>query len=315
MSSTHTPSSQEPRKAVGALELGDHMCLVYDNDDERRAIMAAYVRDGVRANQKVIYISDGVTAADLLDWLLGEHKDVPEHAAGGRAEVDLRAAMEAGDFVVRTAEETFLASGRFDPHESVELMATEIDLALVQGYEGVRVAGEARFSLRSWPGTERFGDFERMLDEVMMDGDVKAMAICQFDRRWFDPDRLAEVVANHAGGRVRADDYYDDGTLRITPIFGPPGAELAGDIDASTRTAMVDALAAVAGRSHLICLDVSGVRRCDEEGLRTLVGTGRTSGGKSRQLLLRGASERLLAMMRDAGLDREPGVSIEEAVR
>jgi len=308
-------SPQERRKAVGALELGDHMCLVYDNDDERRAIMAAYVRDGVRANQKVIYISDGVSAPDMLDWLLGEHKDAPEHAAAERADVDLAAALEAGDFVVRTAEETFLASGSFDPQESVELMATEIDLALVQGYEGVRVAGEARFSLRSWPGTERFGDFERMLDEVMMDSDIKAMAICQFDRRWFDPDRLAEVVANHAGGRVRADDYYDDGTLRITPIFGPPGAELAGDIDASTRPAMQGALTAVALRSHLICLDLSGVGACDEEGLRTLVGTGRDSSGRNRRLLLRGVSERLAGMLRAAGLDQEPGVSIEGAVR
>jgi anti-anti-sigma regulatory factor len=299
-------------KPVGAMELGDHLALIFDNDEERRSIMAAYARDGVAAGHKVIYISDGVRAGDVLAWLLAE----PEGAgpAPGGERVDLAEAMEEGHFVVRTAEETFLASGRFDPEASLQLMATEIDLALVQGYKGVRVAGEARFSLRRWPGTGQHGDFERMLDEVFMTTDLKAMAICQFDRRWFDGSRLAEVEAAHMG-RVRANDYYDDGSLRITPIFSPPGAELAGVIDAETRPAAATVLESITTRTGLLCLDLDGLTGCDPAGLRLLTGADRPEGDHDRGLLLRGVPAAVHARLRAEGLDVAPGVAIERGSR
>ncbi|TDB92014.1 MEDS domain-containing protein [Actinomadura sp. 7K534] len=292
-------------KPVGAMELGDHLALVFDDDGERRSIMAAYARDGVRAGEKVIYISDGVPAADVLAWLLAADAGPGQDPGGGG--IDLAAAMEAGHFVVRTAEETFLASGRFDPQESLQLMATEIDLALVQGYRGVRIAGEARFSLRRWPGTDQHGDFERMLDEVFMTTDLKAMAICQFDRRWFDDVRLAAVDASHMG-RVRVNDYYDDGSLRITPIFSPPGAALAGTIDRSNLSAAADVLESITTRAGLLCLDLGGVTDCDADGLRLLAGAGgRGHGG----LLLRGVPPALHDRLREEGLDDAPGISVE----
>lgn len=307
------PGAGTHRKPVGAMELGDHLALIFDDDAERRSIMAAYARDGVRAGHKVIYISDGVPAPDVLAWLLAGD-DAPAEQPGEDGAVDLAAAMDAGHFVVRTAEETFLASGRFDPAESIELMATEIDLALVQGYGGVRIAGEARFSLRRWPGTRQFGDFERMLDEVFMTTDLKAMAVCQFDRRWFDDVRLAEVEASHMG-RVRVDDYYDDGSLRITPIFGPPGAELAGTIDGATRPAAAKVLESITPRTGLLCLDLSGVTGCDADGLRLLARAGRPAGGQGHGLLLRGVPLALHDRFREEGLADAPGVSIEHSPR
>ncbi|TDC68317.1 hypothetical protein E1200_12150 [Actinomadura sp. GC306] len=308
------PAAGTHPKPVGAMELGDHLALVFDDDGERRSIMAAYARDGVRAGQKVIYISDGVPAPEVLAWLLGDgvagpSQQPPQEPAQDRDEdaVDLAAAMEAGHFVVRTAEETFLASGRFDPQESIQLMATEIDIALVQGYRGVRIAGEARFSLRRWPGTEQHGDFERMLDEVFMTTDLKAMAICQFDRRWFDEVRLAAVDASHMG-RVRVNDYYDDGVLRITPIFSPPGAELAGTIDRTNLSAAAEVLAALTTGTGLLCLDLGGVTGCDADGLRLLTGAGgRGHGG----LLLRAVPPALHDRLREEGLDDAAGISIE----
>lgn len=298
-------------KAVGSMRLGDHLCLFFDNDDERRSVMAAYVRDGVRANQKVVYISDAESARDVLDWLLGDEKDAAVPVPGGGVAVDLAAAMEAGHFAVRTAEETFLASGRFDPDGSIELMATEVDLALVQGYEGVRIAGEARFSLRRWPGTEQHGHFERMLDEVFMTTDLKAMAICQFDRRWFDADRLADLEKAHMG-HVRVNDYHDDGTLRITPIFSPPGAALTGVLDETTRPAAEPVLESITTRTGLLCLDLGGLTGCDDAGLRMLTRADRPDLGPNRGLLLRGVAPELAGRLRAGGLLGRSGVSVEE---
>ncbi|WP_433140862.1 MEDS domain-containing protein [Actinomadura nitritigenes] len=306
------PATDAHSKPVGSMELGDHLCLFFDSDAERRSVMAAYVRDGVRAGQKVIYISDAVPARDVAAWL-GGRDGGPDTVRPVQDDTgfDFAAAADAGHFAVRTAEETFLASGRFDPDESLELMATEIDLALVQGYAGVRIAGEARFSLRRWPGTERHGDFERMLDQVFMTTDLKAMAICQFDRRWFDEVRLAELEAGHMG-RVRANDHYDDGALRISPTFTPPGAALTGALDAASVPAAEKVLASVASTAGLLCLDVRGLTGCDEAGLRLLADADRPGSGTGRGLLLRGAGPALAGRLRESGLLARSGVSIEE---
>jgi anti-anti-sigma regulatory factor len=297
-----------PAKPVGVMELGDHLALLYDNDEERRSVMAAYARDGVRAGHKIVYISDGVTAAEVLAWLLAEGAAT---GPGPQEETpDLSEAMDAGHFIVRTAEETFLASGRFDPAESIELIATEIDLARVQGYRGVRITGEARFSLRRWPGTERFGEFEQLLDDAFLTSDPTAMAVCQFDRRWFDDARLAEVETRHMG-RVRVNDYHDDGSLRITPIFNPPGAELAGTIDGSNLAAAEDVLASITTRTGLLCLDLSGLTGCDAAGLRLLTGAFGPGRRRGHGLLLRGVPPALHDRFREEGLDGTPGIAVE----
>ncbi|MFI0351870.1 MEDS domain-containing protein [Actinomadura sp. 9N407] len=289
-------------KAVGRMEFGDHLCLSYDNADERQAILLSYIRDGLAADHKIVYLSDEDPPETVVDWL----GSAPE-AAG----LDLAGALDSGALVVRTAEEAYMATGRFDPDEIIGLFGTEIELALTQGYKGVRVTGEETFSLRGWPGTERFAEFERKIDEVFRTSQVNAMAICQYDRRWFDAARLAELESYHVG-RVRADDLHDDGTLRITPAFGPPGLVLAGVVDAAARPALTTALATLPARAGLVCLDLSTVDGCDEDGLRGMLEAARDGGGgRRRHVLLRGVPEKAAVLLRDTGLLAMPGISVE----
>ncbi|MGI5164672.1 MEDS domain-containing protein [Spirillospora sp. CA-253888] len=292
-------------KAVGGMEFGDHLCLTYDNPDERLAVLRAYVRDGLAADHKVVYLSDQDPPERVLEWL---DPGAPHEDLG------LAAALEEGRFAVRTAEEAYMATGRFDPDEIIALFATDIELALVQGYKGVRVTGEETFSLRGWPGTERFAEFERKIDEVFRTSRVNAMAICQYDRRWFDPDQLARLESHHVD-RVRADDLYDDGDLRLRPLFGPPGLALDGALTAAAHAPLADALARLPRTGGLICLDLARLADSDDRGLELLAGAGTAGGGRHRQVLLRGLDPALAARLRAAGLDGVPGVSIEEAVR
>jgi anti-anti-sigma regulatory factor len=293
-------TDRQSPKPVSAMIFGDHLCLSYDNALERRAILSDYVRDGLRANHKVVYLSDEDPAEAI----------VAEFAAGG---LDLAAALADGRFVVRTAAEAYLATGQFDPDEIISLFATDIELALVQGYAGVRVTGEETFSLRGWPGTERFAEFERKIDEVFRTSRVNAMAICQYDRRWFAPARLRTLEACHVG-RVRANDYFDNGTLRISPTFSPPGLALAGAVDESTLPALTDALHTATAHSGHLFVDLSQLGFCDIAGLRALVGAHRSGTGMRRQIILREMPDYLGFMLRIAGWDELPGVYVEEGV-
>jgi ABC-type transporter Mla MlaB component len=315
-------------KAVGRMERGDHLCLSYGDADERRSILLSYVRHGLAADHKIVYLADQDSAGALPVCLRprpARLETLPQ-AAG----LDLAAALDAGRLVVRTLAEAYRGTGGFGPDEVTGWLATELELALLQGYQGVRLAGEFPvLPPRTDSGppahpddlaaeTEimmaRVTECERRAGELLRRSRIVAMGLCQYDRRRFTPSLLEELESYH-GSRVRADDLHDDGRLRVTPLFAPPGLALAGFLGATTRPALDRVLATLPPGAGLVCLDLSGLVACDDEGLRRLVEAGRTSGGRQRQLLLRGVPAQLASRLRATGLERAPGVTIEEPAR
>ncbi|MFC4913153.1 MEDS domain-containing protein [Actinomadura gamaensis] len=290
---------------VGAMSFGDHLALAFAGDEERYAVLAAYVRDGLKLDHKIIYLADQENADDVIERLA----TAPAFVELG---VDVRTAAAEGRLSPRPVIEAFMASGRFDPDATVDLLGAEIDLALVQGFKGVRITGETSFSLRGWPGTERFREFEHKCQGAFQAPGTRAMAICQYDRRWFGDEQLRLLLACH-DGLVRPDDLHDDGILRIAPTFTPPGLALRGAVEESTLPALRAALDVAARRDGHLCLDLSGLAFCDTEGLRAILDARHAGDGLDRQLVLRAVPGYLALMLRIAGWDRLPGVYLEEA--
>ncbi|GAA2597520.1 MEDS domain-containing protein [Actinomadura fulvescens] len=297
-------SSSPARTAVGGMKFGDHLCLACDNDAERHAVLLAYIRDGLRARHKVVYLAGERRPDETLARLV--------RAAPGPDEAAVLAgAAQTGQLTIRPVVEAFLATGRFDPGASVALLGAEIDQALAQGYAGARITGDNSFALR---GSGRFGTFEDGCRRTFGAPGVRAMAICQYDRRWFDDEQLRRLEACH-DGRVGVDDVYADGVLTITPTFTPPGLRLAGAVDESTLPAVRRALRRVGGRGSHLCLDLSALEFCDMEGLQVLVGASQSGTGMDRQVVLRGVPPFLGLMMRIFEWETMPGVFVEGVTR
>jgi len=282
--------------AVGAMKFGDHLCLPYDNHDERNAVLAAFVHDGLAQGHKVVYVSDGQSAESVLGWL-GD---------------DFTEAVERDDLVIQTAEEAYMATGSFDPDEIVKLFGTELELAMIQGHKGLRLTCEKKFSLRGWPGSERFAEFEEKIEFIFQNMPVNAMALCQYDPRWFGRRPLEHLLGVHQRGNVRVDDVYDDGVLRIAPTFTPPGLALHGAVEESTFPALLRALADLGDETGHLCLDLAGLEFCDMAGLRTIIGSRTTDEGRERQILLRNPRREILDLLSMAGWEQLPGVFVEE---
>lgn len=62
-------ASEEPIKKIADLQPGDHLCCIYETDGEHRNVLTPFIREGLEANQKVIYIVDTNTAEEILDYL------------------------------------------------------------------------------------------------------------------------------------------------------------------------------------------------------------------------------------------------------
>ncbi|MGP4022181.1 MEDS domain-containing protein [Actinomadura sp. 3N407] len=271
-----------PATPVGEMRAGDHLCLAYVNDEERHAVLTAFLNDGLRAGHALVYLVD----------------DEPAGAAAERLRHGFGAALGDGRLNVLSTAETDLDA--------------VIGSALARGHPGVRVTGEASPSLRGWPGTERFAVFEGAVHRAVTRPGRPAMALCQYDRRWFTGDHLREVEDRH-GGRAGADAVFDDGVLAIVPLFAPPGLRLSGAIDESTLPALVEALREFDDAAHL-CLDLSRLDFCDMDGLRALIRVNETSTVLDRQVILRSMPGCVELMLRASGWDTAPGIVAEAAV-
>ena len=51
--------------------MGTHMCLIFDDEDERRKLIAKYLDAGLREGEKISYFADTMPAAEVRDWLAG----------------------------------------------------------------------------------------------------------------------------------------------------------------------------------------------------------------------------------------------------
>ncbi|MFI0351871.1 MEDS domain-containing protein [Actinomadura sp. 9N407] len=301
--------------AVGAMTFGDHLCLAYSGDEERDAVLASYVRGGLLSRHRFVHVTDlPVTDVPLTDLpatglhSTGLHSTGPDAGDAGRdPAVEYPPALEAAAYLGHVVTAPL---GRFlDPEAGRAALEEEVDAeiarALALGYEGVRFTCEMSYSWGGWPGTEPFAVYEDACRRVFERPGSRAMALCQYDGRWFGPEQLRHLDARHAG-RVRVDDLYDDGVLRITPTYTPPGLRLTGAIDESTLPAVEWALLEVAGRGGHFCLDLAGLDFCDMAGLRALVGSGRGGDGLERQVIIRDPPGYLHLMMRIAGWDAPP---------
>lgn len=192
------------------LEPGDHLCSIYETEEEHRAVLTPFLRQGLERREKVLYITDAPTAESILDYLRDNGIDVEPYLASGQ-------------LAILTSDHAYTRGGVFDPDAMIALLGAETERALAEGYAALRVTGEMSWALQDLPGSERLIEYEAKLNEFFPDS--KCLAMCQYDRRDFDPQVLLEVLRTHpiaVIGTEVCDNFY----------YIPPGELLDADVPA-----------------------------------------------------------------------------------
>ena len=93
----------------------------------------------------------------------------------------------------------------------IALLKDETEKALQEGYPALRVTGEMSWALQGIPGSDKILEYESMLNRDFFPL-FPCLAICQYDRRRFNPEIIKGVVMTHPlivrGGRVYENFYY-----------------------------------------------------------------------------------------------------------
>lgn len=159
-----------------------HICLVFDNEEERRKIVSRYLSAGLKRGEQVRYMTDTATPDEVRSWLAQMGVVLPEE-------------RENGPFLILEAEKFYTPAGRFEPKGSISRMLPRLDASKQAGYSGSRVTGEMSWALRGMPGAEQLLEYEAMLTAVSHP--FPHMGMCQYDARRFDGATLFRVLQVH----------------------------------------------------------------------------------------------------------------------
>ena len=106
-------------------------------------------------------------------------------------------------------------------------------------------------------------------------------------------------------------DVYDDGVLRVACSGSPPVVVIAGEIDESNYSGLVEALDRLTNGIGEIHVDLAGVAFCDLAGMRAIVRLAEPGESGSRRLFMHRVPRQMHKVLQIVGWDATPGLVLE----
>jgi len=201
---------QYPWMASG-LAAGDHICGIYETEEEYREIVRAFLRRSLCLGERVLYVTDAHTPAMVQECLAGLLREPVE------------AYVKRGQLVFLPPEAYLNAEGHFDPAAVVARLDEEAQQALAAGFTGLSATGEMTWAWRYGITMEQLYDYERRLHQAA--AGRRWIALCQYSRQAFSSEMLQPLLAFHhvnVIGLVGYDHYYYSVARLPMPRTLPP---------------------------------------------------------------------------------------------
>jgi hypothetical protein len=161
---------------------GDHICAIFDDPDQQMAVMLPFVTQGLRAEQRCVWISAPAGASRFRRALARVGADLPTLEASGQ-------------LVIISDVEFYLHDGVFDPDRTLELGLALLEEGRRGGWTAMRVAGEASF-LRTGPvDVSLWEAYEEQVTRCVAGAPL--VAVCQYDRRRIPSSLIAAAFRTH----------------------------------------------------------------------------------------------------------------------
>lgn len=264
---------------------GDHLCWVHGGDDAWREAVAAFLDDGARGRDRLLYVRAG-NETSLVDDLAG----LPGRDAMLRTgQLGVLPLSQAGADGAAAGEATQLT-----------VLAAEAEAAAAAGYRGLRIAAEASPFVSSDDGARRFIAYEALLDAVV-DGAPLTM-LCGYDGRTVDDCTARQLAFVHP---LRPD--RDPDVAGALYADGPSRWRLTGEVDMLAHTALDAALAGFPDAAE-VHFDLRDLEFVDVGSTRSLVTLARRLAPAGRVVLHEPPP--VLELILDAGWGDVPGLQV-----
>ena len=206
----------EPRPmrfAGSEIMAGHHVAALFRSNEERDAILDAFLLDGLAAGERIWRIVNPVDEQALHQRL----------AANG---VDVERAVARQRLGVEPWETNFTPDGRFDQQATAQRISEIISRSNSDGFPAVRVVGDMEWALLDRPGVQDLVEFESRLNTLGTSS--RYTLACAYDVSKFDDALLADIRRAHPV-------FFEDGVLVENAEYVPP-AELIRELHARRKT-------------------------------------------------------------------------------
>ncbi|TAL17979.1 hypothetical protein EPN96_03385 [bacterium] len=176
---------------------GIHMCLIYNDESERRRVVGKFLEAGLLSGEKVDYFYDARSCEEVKAWL-------------GDIGVKVHGESERQQIRVSAAKEIYCPEGIFSPEKMISLLKAHYTKTLAEGYPGARLTGEMEWALKGIPGSEQLVRYEDMVNDALKTHPITGM--CQYDAKRFDGETLFKILKVHpymvANGQIVQNPYF-----------------------------------------------------------------------------------------------------------
>lgn len=133
---------------------GQHICYIYNDDEERLEVMSKYLQSGMEAQEKLLYLVDAMTSDEMLIHLKERGVDFND--------------AKPEDFTIADAGTAYCPSGFFKTQEMLDLVQEFYENSIEEGYAGARGTGEMGWCLNEGMATnEDLMEYEARLNDLV----------------------------------------------------------------------------------------------------------------------------------------------------
>jgi chemotaxis family two-component system sensor kinase Cph1 len=197
---------------VMRLQPGDHVCSVYETEEQLVTTVARFLADGLARGERCWYVPSG-----------------PEIHAVRRAieqrGIDVDAQTRRTALHLLDSNDTYTVRGGFDPEQTMRVFSEAIEQALTDGFTGFRAAAEMSWALQIQNGAESLIAYEALLRVLF--STARATGLCLYDGR-----RMPIRVVN--GALLTHPFVASDGEFRRNAAYDPAVRALA-DVDPTRK--------------------------------------------------------------------------------
>ncbi len=136
------------------MEVSKHIGFIYRSSAEHQQFVTMYLNEGLKSNQKIVYIAHNSRPDAIRVYL---------HESGH----DTRKLTESGQLKILTAQDVFVKEGKLTPETIIKFLKKESKKARTEGYTLLRYCLEVSSILQKHYGTDEYEEYLRELHSFL----------------------------------------------------------------------------------------------------------------------------------------------------
>ena len=179
------------------VEPGDHLVVLYREESEVVDTVVAFIQESLSRQEKCIYITGDADTELILSKL--------------NLQIDTDYFINRGQLALLEKDDAYSKDGKFVPDRMVELLISETNKAIEEGYEGLSISGEISWVLEYENGIELIVEYEWKINDKVFHK-YPIAALCRYNMDKFPNDMIINIIQVHPylsiGNKVYENPFY-----------------------------------------------------------------------------------------------------------